>query len=138
MGIMEKIANAKKTSWVVDGLTEVEVKSIIELSRISAQVEKCRLELDMTQKEFANYMGVTQGMVSKWESRDYNFTIKSLNEICHKLGMTLEVNVEKNNLKREYNIIKWDEERSTHRNKKVDVNNKNKWQRYVNDEEGIA
>lgn len=138
MGIMEKIANAKKTSWVVDGLTEAEVKSIIELSRISAQVEKCRLELDMTQKEFANYMGVTQGMVSKWESRDYNFTIKSLNEICHKLGMTLEVNVEKNNLKREYNIIKWDEERFTHRNKKVDVNNKNKWQRYVNDEEGIA
>lgn len=138
MGIMEKIANAKKTSWVVDGLTEVEVKSIIELSRISAQVEKCRLELDMTQKEFANYMGVTQGMVSKWESRDYNFTIKSLNEICHKLGMTLEVNVEKNNLKREYNIIKWDEERFTHRNKKVDINNKNKWQRYVNDEEGIA
>ena len=135
---MEKIANANKTSWVVDGLTEVEVKSIIELSRISAQVEKCRLELDMTQKEFANYMGVTQGMVSKWESRDYNFTIKSLNEICHKLGMTLEVNVEKNNIKREYNIIKWDEERFTHRNKKVDVNNKNKWQRYVNDEEGIA
>ena len=138
MGIMEKIANAKKTSWVADGLTEVEVKSIIELSRISAQIEKCRLELDMTQKEFANHMGVTQGMVSKWESRDYNFTIKSLNEICHKLGMTLEVNVEKYNLKSEYNIIKWDEERFTHRNKKVDVNNKNKWQRYVNDEEGIA
>lgn len=138
MGIMEKIANAKKTSWVADGLTEVEVKSIIELSRISAQIEKCRLELDMTQKEFANHMGVTQGMVSKWESRDYNFTIKSLNEICHKLGMTLEVNVEKYNVKREYNIIKWDEERFTHRNKKVDVNNKNKWQRYVNDEEGIA
>ena len=136
MGIMDKIANAKKTSWVVEGLTEDEVKSIIELSRISAQIEKCRLELEMTQKEFADYMGVSQGMVSKWESRDYNFTIKSLNEICHRLGMSLEVNVEKYNIKKEYNIIKWDEERFTHRNKKVDV--KNKWQRYVNDEEGVA
>ncbi len=39
-------------------------------------------------------MGVTQGMVSKWESRDYNFTIRSLNEICEKLGLNLLVELE--------------------------------------------
>ena len=136
MGIMEKIANAKNTSWIADGLTESEVKSIIELSRISAQIEKCRLELGMTQKEFADYMGVTQGMVSKWESREYNFTIKSLNDICHKLGMTVEVNVEKNNVTKEYNVIKWDADRFTRNAKKISPNNK--WYKFIYDEEGIA
>lgn len=136
MGIKEKIANAKKTSWIADGLTETEVKSIIELSRISAQIEKSRLELGMTQKEFADYMGVTQGMVSKWESREYNFTIKSLNEICHKLGMTVEVNVEKINVAREYNVIKWDAERFTRSEKNTSLNNK--WDKIIYDEEGIA
>ena len=30
----------------------------------------------------------------KWESRDYNFTIRSLNEICEKLGLNLLVELE--------------------------------------------
>ncbi|MCH5279935.1 MAG: helix-turn-helix transcriptional regulator [Lachnospiraceae bacterium] len=30
--------------------------------------------MGMTQLEFAKHMGVSQGMVSKWESREYNFT----------------------------------------------------------------
>ena len=90
----------------------------------------------MTQKEFADYMGVTQGMVSKWESREYNFTIKSLNEICHKLGMTVEVNVEKINVAREYNVIKWDAEKFSRSEKKTSLNNK--WQKFIYDEEEIA
>lgn len=58
--------------------------------------------MGMTQMEFAKFMGVTQGMVSKWESRDYNFTIRSLNEICQKLDLTLTVNIEKRCLKNDY------------------------------------
>ena len=85
MGITEKIASAKKTNWLTKDISKAEVKSIVELAKISAKIERCRLEMGMTQKEFAQYMGVTQGMVSKWESREYNFTIRSLNEICEKL-----------------------------------------------------
>ena len=39
----------------------------------------------MTQKEFAKKLNVSQGMVSKWESEDYNFTIESLAQIAEKI-----------------------------------------------------
>lgn len=112
MGVMEKIANAKKSSWIAEGIPEAELKTIVELAKISAQIERCRLDLNMTQIEFARYMGVSQGMVSKWESRDYNFTIRSLNEICQKLNLTLSVNITKDCLKNEYTLPRWDEEKS--------------------------
>lgn len=102
MGVMEKVTNAKKTNWILEGISEAEVKTTIELARISAKIERCRLDLGMTQMEFAKFMGVTQGMVSKWESRDYNFTVRSLNEICQKLDLTLTVNIEKRCLKNDY------------------------------------
>lgn len=94
MEIEEKIAKAKPTSWVVDDMSKTDIKSTVALARISATIERKRLDKEMTQKEFADFMGVTQGMVSKWESRDYNFTIRSLNEICEKLGLNLLVELE--------------------------------------------
>lgn len=94
MEIEEKIAKAKPTSWVVDDMSKTDIKSTVALARISATIERKRLDKEMTQKEFAAFMGVTQGMVSKWESRDYNFTIRSLNEICEKLGLNLLVELE--------------------------------------------
>lgn len=132
MGIMEKIAGAKKTNWVSEGISEAEVKTTVELAKISAKLERCRLDLGMTQKEFADYMGVTQGMVSKWESREYNFTIRSLNEICQKLGLSLSMSMEKPCSKNDYIVIKWDKERFTNNSKK------NSWMRYVNAKEDIA
>ena len=63
------------------------------LSKISATIVKQRISLGMTQKEFADYMGVSQGMVSKWESEDYNFTIKSLAEIAVKLNLDVDINL---------------------------------------------
>ena len=74
----------------------------------------------MTQKEFADYMGVTQGMVSKWESREYNFTIKSLNEICQKLGLSLSMTMERSCSKNDYKIVKWDGDKVKSSNKKKD------------------
>ena len=62
------------------------------LGKISAAIVKKRMELHMTQKEFAEYIKVSQGMVSKWESGDYNFSIKALAEIAEKLNMELYIN----------------------------------------------
>lgn len=107
MGIAEKLAGAKKTNWVSEGFSEAEVKTIVELAKISAQIERCRIEMGMTQQEFAEYMGVTQGMVSKWESREYNFTIKTLNDICQKVGLELSVSLEKSCIKVDYKAPKW-------------------------------
>lgn len=132
MGITEKIANAKKTNWLSEGLSETAIKSIVELAKISAQIEKCRRELGMNQKEFAKYMGVSQGMVSKWESREYNFTIKSLNEICSKVNLSLYVSLEKNCMKNDYIILKWDEDKVSKKNKT------NSWIKRLKLEEDIA
>lgn len=117
MGIAEKIAKAKKADWLTEGISDAEVKSIVELAKISARIERCRIELGMTQKEFAEYMGVTQGMISKWESREYNFTIKTLNEVCQKLNLTLEVYFDRPCSKTDYKVVKWDGEKSLRENK---------------------
>ena len=94
MEIEEKIAKAKPNSWVVDDMSKTDIKSTVALARISATIERKRPDQELSQKESAAFMGVTQGMVSKWESRDYNFTIRSLNEICEKLGLNLLVELE--------------------------------------------
>ena len=48
MSITEKIARAKETTWVKESLSEAEIKSTIELAKISAKIEKRRIpELSM-------------------------------------------------------------------------------------------
>lgn len=91
MGITEKLAHAKKTNWIAEGLSDAEIKTTVALAKISGQIERCRIDMHMSQKEFATYMGVSQSMVSKWENREYNFTIKALNEICEKVNLTMTV-----------------------------------------------
>ena len=110
MGIREKMANAKKSNWITQGIPEAEVKSIVQLAKISAQIERCRLDMEMTQEEFAQYLGVSQGMVSRWENRDYNFTVKSLNDICQKLNLSLTIDMFPIEVVKDYNVVNWDGE----------------------------
>lgn len=117
MGIAEKLAGAKETKWIAEGLSISEQKTIVELAKISARIERCRLELEMTQEEFAKYMGVTQGMISKWESREYNFTIRSLNEICQKLNMDFSVSIARPGVKGNYEVVKWDKDSTANKKK---------------------
>ena len=120
MSITEKIANAQETTWVTEAFSEAEVKSTVELAKIFARIEKCRQNMNMTQKEFAEYMNVSQGMVSKWESREYNFTIRSLNEICEKLHLSLNLDMQPVNMVKEYPILKWDEIKQRTKSQKND------------------
>lgn len=113
MGVKEKIDNAKNTDWVARGLSEPESKTTIELAKISARIERCRLDMGLTQAEFADYMGVSQGMVSKWESKEYNFTVKSLNEIFHKLGLELDIGIKDIQNKHPNKIITWEKDKKT-------------------------
>lgn len=95
MSIRDKIVNAKVSYAVSDTFSDVDIKKLKILSHISAQIEFSRLELNMTQVEFAKYMGVSQGMVSKWESGNYNFTIESLTDISEKLDIEFDVSFKK-------------------------------------------
>ena len=65
------------------------------LAEVSASIVKYRVDNGMTQKEFAQYMDVSQGMVSKWESADYNFSIKTLADIAAKLDMDVKICLQK-------------------------------------------
>ena len=132
MGIAEKLSKAKKTDWVSEGFSKAEVKTIVELAKISAQIERCRLEMSMTQQEFAKFMGVTQGMVSKWESREYNFTIKTLNDICQKIDLELYISLEKRCAKSNYTVVRW------YSDKIAEKRRKSGWTAYLSEEEAIA
>lgn len=70
-------------------LTDAEISAARKQAAISARIALWRVEHNMTQKQFAEYVGVTQAMVSKWESGEYNFTVKTMAELCDKLGLDL-------------------------------------------------
>lgn len=77
-----------------DTVTVSDIIASNVLGRISASIAKKRIQSNMTQKEFARYMCVSQGMVSKWEGGDYNFSIRTLADIAEKLDMELTVNLD--------------------------------------------
>ena len=78
------------TDWLIKGVSNEQLETEKALAVISAQIYIKRTETGMDQKAFAKYMGVTQGLVSRWESGTYNFSISTLISICDKLGLVFE------------------------------------------------
>ena len=78
-----------------ENLTSADVVSARALADISVAIARRRKEMNMTQKQFSDYLNVTQGMVSKWEGGDYNFSIKTLADIATKLELDLNVSLKK-------------------------------------------
>ena len=76
-----------------DDISIADINASRYLGKISASIVKRRIELKMSQKEFAGYLGVSQGMISRWEGGDYNFSIKALSEIAEKLELELYINL---------------------------------------------
>lgn len=60
-------------------------------AQVSAGITKERLKLNMTQTEFAQHMGATQPIISRWESGDCNFSIKKLAEIATLLNLDINI-----------------------------------------------
>lgn len=58
---------------------------------IAAEIAIKRHEQGLTQKAFAEAMGVSQTLVSKWESGETNFTLKTLVQIASKLAIEMTV-----------------------------------------------
>lgn len=57
---------------------------------IGAEIVMKRCEMGMSQKELARFMGVSQGLVSRWERGEANFTLESLVKISAKLGLEMQ------------------------------------------------
>ena len=79
---------------ISDNLTLADIYTADAISEVSVAILKKRLSMNMTQTEFGKLLGVKQGMVSKWENGDYNFSLKAISEICAKLNLTFSINVE--------------------------------------------
>ena len=61
---------------------------------ISSKLFDYRTANGWSQKKLAEVLGVTQAMVSKLESGEYNYTIEQLWKIAKKLGWTLNISFE--------------------------------------------
>ena len=53
---------------------------------VSMMIHRYRLSENMTQRQFAEMMEVTQSMVSKWESGEYNFSIEQIAKVCDRIN----------------------------------------------------
>lgn len=60
-------------------------------TQVSLKITDARLKLGMNQKQFAEYLGVSQSMISRWESETYNFTLKTICEILDKLDIKVSL-----------------------------------------------
>lgn len=61
------------------------------LGDISIAMVEYRIAHQLNQKQLAELLGVSQTMVSKYESGSYNISVKALNDLCFKLGLSLSV-----------------------------------------------
>jgi len=80
---------------IVERYTNEEDKKYFELDDIlvgiAVKIIQYRIKNNLSQKELAAKLGISQAMVSKLESGDYNPTVKMLYEIAQNLGFELEI-----------------------------------------------
>ena len=88
---MKSISDSSFVNMLADSLSRSDIIEIMLKNTIVNALITSRVEKSMSQKQFAEFMGVSQAMVSKWESGDYNFTVSSIAKICEKLGLIPEL-----------------------------------------------
>lgn len=59
-------------------------------SMIASEITVRRIKRGLSQKECARLLGVSQGLLSKWESGDTNFTLSTLVHIAGKLEIEVQ------------------------------------------------
>lgn len=91
-----------KSPWDIFDDIDEGTKQEFELSDIlvdiACKIINYRLDNDMTQKELANKLDITQAMVSKLESGEYNPSIGFLFKISKKLGWKFELTFEERHI----------------------------------------
>lgn len=97
----KKETTVTTANWIQQAYSDEEFEARKKMAIISAEIQLARLEKGWSQKEFAKLMGVTQGMVSKWENGDYNFSIKTVTSIFLKLGKKFDFEIEGSHKKSE-------------------------------------
>lgn len=90
MSLKTFLENAEEVDFFED-LSD-DKKEVIDLMAACAVfIHDKRLQLGLNQTQFGELFGASQGMVSKWESGDYNFTVQKLGEIFTVLKKIIEL-----------------------------------------------
>lgn len=71
-------------------MTDVEIAQTAMSLEIGRVIRAARKKCGWTQKRFAAEMKVNQSLVSRWESGNCNYTIDTLVQISHILGLSMQ------------------------------------------------
>lgn len=71
------------------------VRYYATLDKIAIAICEYRRERNLSQTALAKRLGITQAMVSKYESGDYNISLKALFELLGALGISFDLNIGK-------------------------------------------
>ena len=90
------------TADVLDQLlTNEEMKEVAELRelydmyyKVSVSLVEYRKKNNLSQKDLAKQLDVSQAMVSKLESGNYNYTVEQLWKLSKKVGFTFAITFE--------------------------------------------
>lgn len=92
MSLKDKLTNAKLANDDLFSDLTAEEKSYENImAKIAITIHNSRKKRNMNQVQFAQLMGISQTMVSKWESGDYNFTIENVIQIFEKLDLKFDI-----------------------------------------------
>lgn len=94
--MMEINSELLKNPWnLIEEIADKETKELFELDDllvdISLKIINYRIDNEITQRQLAKTLGISQAMVSKLESGEYNPTVEQLWKVSKKLGWTFEL-----------------------------------------------
>ena len=63
-------------------------------TQVSEMLIKKRMELKMSQAEFAKCFGTAQSQISRWENGECNFSLRQIAVIAYKLDYNISLRIE--------------------------------------------
>ena len=87
MSLSDKIKNAKRGHPLFDDIPPERMHALKMRGRVASVIAQKRQQLGMNQSEFAKFCGVTQPMVSKWESGASNPSMTNLMALARLFGV---------------------------------------------------
>lgn len=89
---IRQLPDAWDTYYKLSGDEGRGVETLYDLYyKVSTAIFDYRIRNKLSQKQLAEKLGITQAMVSKLESGDYNYTLEQLWKVSSKLGLKFDV-----------------------------------------------
>lgn len=77
-------------SALAESMSAAEMQLAVLKGIIASEISIRRIKRGMSQKDLAKAMGVTQGMISRWEKGEANYTLSTLVDIAEKLDIQMQ------------------------------------------------